>query len=95
MIVELCLMLAAFFLGCIATEIRWITKMRRLSALAVTKETERMGQAESAVPADAVNAGSQGLTADESTEQSLLGLQQHLTETAHATPPEAATRSKG
>jgi hypothetical protein len=69
-------MLAAFFLGCTATEIMWIRKMRDFSGLVDTKETERMGQAESAVSADA----GVGM------ERSLRALQEHLTEKTQASP---------
>lgn len=82
MLLELCLMLAAFFLGCIATEIRWLGKMRRLRGQV---ETE-MAQAEKTVSADATATSVHGIRPDEGTEQSLLGLQQHLSEKTETRP---------
>ena len=83
-------MFAAFFLGCIATEIRWIGRMRRLRR---QFETE-MVQAEKVVSADATGAGSHSIQPEVGTEESLLGLQQHLSEkTAASQHPEAAARS--
>ena len=84
MLTELCLMLAAFFLGCIATELWWIAKMRRLRGLA---ETTAM------LPASAADAGAHGFGPEAGTEESLLGLQQHLSEKTEASPaPKAAAR---
>jgi len=73
MLTELCLMLAAFFLGCIATEIWWIGKMRRLRSLMMEKE--KMGHTAAAVFRPEVG-----------TQESLLGLQQHLSEKTAASP---------
>lgn len=76
-------MLAAFFLGCIATEIWWIGKMRRLRSL---MEKERMGQTAAVVPASATDAGAHGLKPEVDTGESLLGLQQHVSEKTEASP---------
>jgi hypothetical protein len=75
-------MLAAFFLGCIATEIRWIAKMRRLRT---EVETERV-QAETAVSANATDKRVLGFRPEEGTEQGLIGLQQHLIQKTEASP---------
>ena len=83
MLTELCLMLAAFFLGCIATEIWWIGKMRRLRSF---MEEERIGQAAAAVSASATDVGAQCFTHEVGSEESLLGLQQHLSEKTETSP---------
>ena len=83
---KLCLMLAAFLLGCIATEIRWIERMRRLRGVVGTEETERMRQTESGVSTDAANTAARGVRSGEGMEKSLLGLEQHLTAETQASP---------
>lgn len=88
MLTQLCLMLAAFFLGCIATEIWWIGKMRRLRSL---MEQERMGQTAAAVSASAIDAGAQRFTREVGTEESLLGLQQHLSEKTASPVPQSSS----
>ena len=81
-------MLAAFFLGCIATEIRWIAKMRRLRS---DVEAE-MAQAEKTVSADAAAPRGHDIRPEEGTEQSLLGLQHHLSEkTETSSVPQASS----
>jgi len=82
MLTEPFLMLAAFFLGCIGTEIRWIAKMRRLRSQV---ETE-MAQVEAMISTDAAASGVQRFRPEGGTEQSLLGLQKHLSEEAQASP---------
>lgn len=74
-------MLAAFFLGCIATEIWWIGKMRRLRSL---MEEERMAAA--AVSKLAAGAGAPGFKPEVGTAEGLLGLQQQLSEKTEASP---------
>jgi hypothetical protein len=81
MLTELYLMFAAFFLGCIATEIRWIGKMRRLRSL-----MEKESHTEAAASASATAAGAPGFKPEVGTEESLLGLQQHLSKKTEASP---------
>jgi len=88
MLTELCLMLAAFFMGCIATEIRWIGKMRRLRAQV---ETE-IAQAAKTISANATVTKVHGIRPEEGTEQGLLGLQQHLSDKTETSPvPQGST----
>jgi hypothetical protein len=99
MIGQTILMLAAFFLGCILTEIRWIGRMRRLRGLHGLTEAARMYGGEGATlvaAADAgVDAGVQGRLSHDEAQESLHSLQQQLTDEAQASPvPETATRSK-
>jgi hypothetical protein len=75
-------MLAAFFMGCIATEIWWMGKMRRLRG----QIEMEMAQAEKTVSADATAARVYGVRPEAGTEQSLLGLQQHLSEKKEESP---------
>ena len=75
-------MFAAFFLGCITTEIRWIGKMRRLRG----QVEAEMAQGEATISADAAAAPVHGVRPVEGTEQSLLGLQKHVAEEAQASP---------
>jgi hypothetical protein len=64
-------MLAAFFLGCIATEIWWIGKMRRLRS----QFEMEVAHAEKSVLADAIATRVHGIRPEVGTEQSLLCLQ--------------------
>jgi hypothetical protein len=77
------LMLAAFFLGCIATEIGWIGKMRRLRSL---MEEEKMAAAAAAVSKLATGAGARAFRPEVGTAEGLLGLQQQLSEKTEASP---------
>ena len=79
---QLFLMLAAFFLGCIVTEIRWIVKMRHLRGQV---ETE-MAQGETTISADVAAAAEHRSIPEGGTEQSLLGLQKHVAEETQASP---------
>ena len=95
MISQKWLMLAAFLLGCIVTEIRWIGKMRQLRSLLATQEKERASRHESPTIGDAANARAQGVRSTGDTQQSLLGLQEHLTEETQASPlPKTAMTPK-
>jgi len=88
MLTQLCLMLAAFFLGCIATEIWWIGKMRRLRSLV---EEERLGQTSAAVPVGVTDAGAHAFRPEVGTGESLLGLQQHLSEKTASPVPQSSS----
>ena len=95
MIGQTILMLAAFFLGCILTEIRWIGRTRRLRGLLGLAEAARMYGGEGATLVAAADAGVQGRLSHDEAHQSLRSLQQQLTDEAQASPvPETATRSK-
>lgn len=88
MLIELCLLLAAFFLGCIATEIRWIGKMRGLRGQVETELT----QVEKTVSGNATDTGAHDFGPEVNTEQSLLGLKQHLAEKTDESPVTQGSR---
>jgi hypothetical protein len=95
MIGQAILLLAAFFLGAIFTESRWIGRMRGLGRLRGLGEAAKMYADGGATLVAAADSGAQARLSHEEAQESLRSLQQQLTDEAQASPVlETATRSK-
>ena len=88
-------LIAAFLLGSIFTEFRWIGRMSRLRGLLGLSEAARMYGSERATLATTTDAAVPSRLSGQDTQQSLRSLQQHLTDEAQPSPvPETATKSE-
>jgi hypothetical protein len=77
--------IAAFVLGCIVTEIRYIERIRKLRGLLGIYQDARL-HGESAVPGAPGDAGEENLWSKGDAAQSLSSLQQHLSNEAQRSP---------
>ncbi len=84
MTVSMFLLVPAFTLGCVLTEIRWIVRMRKLQGhVGSMGENEYEGRATGfGAPVD----GNKSLTANEETAASLVNLGQRLAEETPTSP---------